>query len=186
MLAQKVIETVTTERAAYIAFVLKNERSLLLCVKYYKYSAVTIRESFSLPCAVECIISFGESKVFSALVTNIGYWQITIDESEREKTALTSHYSLYRFNMIPSGLKHAPVTLQTVMDVSFAFVRWQVALIYMDDIVLFLRSPAESIELVRLVLRLLYKAGNTLKMQECKLFVETIHNPSHAIRASRL
>lgn len=83
---------------------------------------------------------------------------------------------------MPLGLKNAPATFQSVMDVIFAFVRWQFALVYLSDTVVFRKTPADRIEQVRSVLRLLYVAGVTLKLKKCKFFAEISDYVGHVIQ----
>lgn len=65
-------------------------------------------------------------------------------------------------------------------------LRWQYALSYLDDIVIFSRTPQEHIGHVRKVLTLLHDAGVTLQLKKCKFFTETINYLGHVIRPRRL
>lgn len=48
----------------------------------------------------ECIDLLGEARIFSTLNTNYSYWQVKINGSDWEKTALTSPHGLYQFTNI--------------------------------------------------------------------------------------
>lgn len=72
------------------------------------------------------------------------------------------------------------------MVVMFVFVRRQFVLVYLDDIVVFLKLSQDRIEEVTYVLRLLYKTGVFLKFNECKVVTEIIKYLSHVIRHGRL
>jgi Reverse transcriptase (RNA-dependent DNA polymerase) len=68
---------------------------------------------------------------------------------------------------MPFGLKTAPATFQRAIDVILSTVRFQCALTYLDDIVIY--SPAFEKHLVDLetVLTLLGKSGVSLKIAKC-------------------
>lgn len=66
-----------------------------------------------------------------------GYWQIEIDERDREKTAFITPDGLFEFKVMPFGLCSAPATFQRVMDTVLAGLKWQTCLVYIDDVVVF-------------------------------------------------
>lgn len=60
---------------------------------------------------------------------------------------------------MPLGLEIASGTTQRAMDIILSSVKWQCALVYLNDIVIFLKSLDEHIDQVRQVLTLLNDAG---------------------------
>lgn len=87
---------------------------------------------------------------------------------------------------MPFGLKTAPVIFQRATDAILASVHCWLALVYLDHIVVFTKSPHDHTEQVRRVLRIPYTAGVTPKLKKCKLFTETIDYFRHVIRPGRL
>ncbi|KAM7289527.1 reverse transcriptase family protein [Ixodes scapularis] len=65
-----------------------------------------------------------------------GYWQIEVDERDREKTAFVTPDGLYEYKVMPFGLCSAPATFLRVMDTVLAGLKWQMCLVYLDDVVL--------------------------------------------------
>lgn len=65
----------------------------------------------------EYIGSFGEAIVFSTLDANLGYWQMEIDERDRDKAAFTPHHGLYRFTRMPLVLNNAVATFQRAIHI---------------------------------------------------------------------
>lgn len=133
------------------------------------WTGVTIRGSNRLPMD-ECTDSLEKATVFSTLDANSGYWRIEIDEGNQEKTALTSNCRPHLFMKMAFGLKNALATFQMAMNVIVASVRWLLAVIYLDDIAVFSQSPMGRIEQVQRVMRLLYEAGVTPKLNKCVTF----------------
>lgn len=83
-------------------------------------------------------------------------------------------------------LKNPPESLQRPMEVILADIRWQLAIVYFEKVVISLKSTANHIEHVSRVLRLPYEAGVTAKLKNCYLFAETIEYFGHVIRPGHL
>lgn len=65
-------------------------------------------------------------------------------------------------------------------------VKWKFALFYLDDIVIFSRTPREHINHTQLVLSLLMGTGVTLKLKSCPFSTNKIDFLGHVIRPGRL
>jgi hypothetical protein len=120
------------------------------------------------------IDSLGEARVFSTLDANSGYWQIKVSDDSRDKTAFTCHRGLYRFSRMPFGLCNAPATFQRAVDVILATVRWQCAITYLDDVIVYSSSKEQHLKDLRQVLSLLRDAGISLKLSKCHFFQESV------------
>lgn len=101
---EKVIAPATTKSVAPIVFASENDDCLQFYVENRNLNAVTIRDFCHLHCIEECIDSLREATVFSTLYATSGYWQIEIDESNHDKTAVTSYHGLYKFTRMLFGL----------------------------------------------------------------------------------
>ena len=186
MKAAGVIEPASTEWASPIVFVPKKDGELRFCIDYRKLNAMTVRDSYPIPRMDECIDSLGDATLFTTLDANSGYWQVEIDPADRDKTTFTSHFGLYRFLRMPFGLRNAPATFQRAMDVILASVRWQVALVYLDDVIIFSKSYRAHLEHVATVLSLLKSAGVTLKLAKCHFFSQEVDYLGHVIFPGKL
>lgn len=167
MLEADVIEPSTSEWAAPIVFAPKKDGSLRFYVDYRRLNAVTIRDSYPIQRIDECIDSLGSAEIFSTLDCNWGYWQIGIDECDRHKSAFTSHRGLFQYKRRPFGLRNAPGTFQRTIDIILATSKWQYAIIYLDDIIIFSRNVKEHFEYTKSVLQMLSAAGMSSKLKKC-------------------
>ena len=186
MLRAGVIEPTSAEWASPVVFVHKKDGTMRFCVDYRKLNAVTVRDSYPLPRMDECIDSFGDATVFTTLDCNSGYWQVEIAEEDRDKTKFASHSGLYRFLRMPFGLKNAPATFQRAVDIILSRVKWETALVYLDDVIFYSRTVTEHMAHVREVLRLLHTAGVLLKLAKCAFFDTSVTYLGHVIRLGRL
>lgn len=83
----------------------------------------------------KCIYSLAESTIFTKFDCNNVYWQIDFDENYRDKTAFCSHFRLYSFTRMPSGLRNAPSTFQKAAYVILSNGKWELALAYFNDVI---------------------------------------------------
>lgn len=111
-------------------------------------NAVAIRDSYPFLRMNEFIDSLRDAKVSSRRDANSGYWRIEVDDRDQDKTAITSHYGPYKFIGVPLWLENATVALLGAMAVILASARWQLPLVYLDDIVVFSMLWEDYIEQV--------------------------------------
>lgn len=142
MMAAKVITPATTEWAARIVFAPNKIGVLHFCVDYHKLNAVAIHNSKPLRRMDECVDSLKKETVISTLDGSLVYRQLKNGERNRDKTAFTSHNGLHRFISMHFWLTDVAASFQRAMDVIFVSVQWKFFLFYLDDIMLFSKSPA--------------------------------------------
>lgn len=70
---------------------------------------------------------------------------------------------------MPFDFRNAPGTLQRTMEVMMFSVKWQHVLVYVDDVVVLSKTPANAIEHIRSVLALLQDANVILKLKKCEI-----------------
>lgn len=76
-----------------------------------------------------CIDSLGYEEMFAPLDAKRGYWQVEIEEEDKDRTAFTSHNGFYQLMSMPYGLNNAPGTFQRIIDSILSQVKYQYALI---------------------------------------------------------
>ena len=110
------------------------------------------------------------------------YWQVEVDEADKEKTAFTvDPLGFYECNRMPFGLCNAPATFQRLMENCFGDINMQSCLIYLDDIVVFSRTFEEHVERLSLVFERLAEAGLKLSPAKCRLFQGKIKYLGHIV-----
>ncbi|GFV59582.1 retrovirus-related Pol polyprotein from transposon 17.6 [Trichonephila clavipes] len=111
---------------------------------------------------------------FSSMDLRSGYWQIEIDEADREKTAFITPEGLYEFKVMPFGLCNAPATFERMMDNLLRHFKWTMCLCYLDDIIVFSETFEDHLIRLRLVLKCLQEAGLKLNSKKCLLLPKNI------------
>lgn len=129
--------------------------------------------------------SLEDARVFSTLNANSSYWKKR-DEEDGDKMTFTSHHQRLGLTNMQYGLKEAPSALKRGVDVMFATVKKQFALVYFDDIIIFSKSRLEDAKHVSQILHILSDAGVRVKLKKRSLFTKSIDYLGHIICCSKL
>ena len=179
-----IIEESCSPWAHPVVVVSKKDGTLRFCVDYRKLNAVTKKDTYPLPRIDDMLDSLGEAKFFSTMDLASGYWQIPLDNDSKEKTAFVTKQGLYQFQVMPFGLTNAPAIFQRTMDVVLAGIKWQYAMVYIDDIIVYSKTFGEHIRHLEDVFGRLAAANLTLKLSKCNFLCEEVQFLGHVISAA--
>lgn len=166
MLEAGVIELCVSERAVSVVFAPKKDLTLIFFIDYRRLNTLTTRDSYPIPSMDECIDSLEYYNMFSTLDCKPGYWQIEVPPEDRHKSLFVIHHSLYQCVLVPFGLKNSPATIQRVLDMILASLKWHYAIVYLDDIIFFSRNFEDHLKHLRTVLILLRATCMSLKLKK--------------------
>ena len=186
MRSMDVIEPQSGEWASPVVMVPKPDGSVRFCIDYRKLNLMTIKDAYPIPRMDKCIDSLWDARVFSTLDCYAGNWQIPVAEVVKQFTAFTCHSGAWQRVRLPVGFCNAPATFQRAMDMILAGEKWQICLVYLDDVIVFSGSPEEHLQHLDEVLTLLGKAGVTLKAWKFHFFQEKVEYRGHVIRPGRV
>ena len=181
-----VIRDAKSEWAILIVLIRKSDGSIRFCVNYRRLNALTVRDLCPLPRMENCLDSLEEAAFFTTLDCNSGYWQITVADEDRAKTAFTCHEGCFEFCRMPFGLCNTPSTFQRTVDMLLSGYRSRTCLVYLDEIIVFSNTAEEHVDHVREVLTVLKEAGFSLKLKKCIFFAKFVDYLGHVIRPGRL
>lgn len=181
MLQKDVIQRSTSPWSSPIVLVTKKDGSLRFCVDYRKVNSLTRRDAYPLPRVDDTLATLAGSKWFTTLDLLSGYWQVELDEADREKTAFATREGLFEFKVMPFGLTNAPATFQRLMDMVLAGLQWSHCLVYLDDIVILGRDFQEHLSNIRCVFQRLRSAGLKVKPSKCELLKKRVYFLGHVI-----
>jgi len=134
----------------------------------------------------ECIYFLGDARVLSNRDCNAGYGKIPVAEEDKHLTAFTCHSGAWQCVRLRFGLCSAPATFQRAMDMILAGVKWQICLVYLDDVIVFSCSLEEHLQHLDEVLTRMGKAGVTLKAAKCHFFQDEVEYRGHVIKPGRV
>ena len=120
--------------------------------------------------------------IFTSLDLQSGYWQVEMTEASKPLTAFTvGPLGFYECVRMPFGLTNAPATFQHLMETCLGEIHLKWCIIYLDDIIVFSRTPEEHIEILKCVFEKLSKAGLRLKPSKCEFFKSRVAYLGHIV-----
>ena len=151
------------------------------------WDGATVKDAHPLPRIDDLLDSLHGARWFSTLDLKSGYWQVPIQESDKEKTAFrTSSGQLYEFNQVPFGLCNAPATFSRLMDRVLSGLHWETCLFYLDDIIVLSSTWEEHIARLRQVFERLRHANLKLGAEKCTFAVKEVSYLRHRVKAEGL
>jgi len=155
-----------------------------VCVDYRALNQVTRKDAHPLPRIDESLVRFSGMKYFSTIDLRSGYWQIALNEMARAKTAFSSRYGHYEWNVLPFGLSNAPGAFQRRMNKVLQRYIDKFCVVYLDDILIYSKTKDEHEQQIHTILRALNRAGMILNLDKCQFFTNEIRFLSHIIDAN--
>lgn len=167
MLAQGVIRPSQSPWASPITLVPKKDGSTRMCVDYRRINSVTAKDAYPVPLIQEIFDNLQGSQVFTTLDLRSGYWQVDVHPDDRQKTAFTCHRGLFEYNRLPFGLTNAPSQFQRIMNRILQSHLGRRAMVYIDDVIIYSKTPEDHARDVDAVLNTISDAGLTFKLKKC-------------------
>ena len=119
---------------------------------------------------------------FTSLDLKSGYWQVELDEESKALTAFTvGPLGFYQWECMPFSLTDAPATFQRLMESCLGDMHLKWVIIYLDNIIIFSKTPKEHIQRLRGVFQKLHEAGLKLKPKKCEFFKTKISYLGHIV-----
>jgi hypothetical protein len=167
MLEAGIISKSRSPWSSPVVLVPKANGKLRFCVDLRKVNEATVKEIYPLPRIDDTLESLEGAKYFTAFDLASGYWQVPMDPESKKKTAFITHEGLYEFNVMPFGLVNAPATFQRMMNHIISNLRWQSAMVYLDDIIIYSKTFAQHLIDLAQILQRLRDAGLKLQPSKC-------------------
>ena len=120
--------------------------------------------------------------VVSTLDLKSGHWQVELEEEAKPLTAFTmGPLGFWECECMPIGLTNAPATFQSLMESCLGELHLNWCIIYLDDIIVFSRTPEEHLHRLKAVISKLRAAGLKLQPMKCDLFKQQINYLGHIV-----
>ena len=105
------------------------------------------------------------AKYFTTLDLRAGYHHIPLDKSSILKTAFNLPFRKYEYVKVPFGLAQAPACFQELMTGILKDFNFTLA--YLDDIIIFSKTPEEHLSHICKVFQKLHSAKLSMKLSKC-------------------
>ena len=159
-----------------VLFVPKKDGGLRLCVDYRGLNKVTIKDKTSLPLIAETLDRFQGAKRFTKLDLKDAYHRIRIREGDEWKTAFRTRYGHFEYQVMPFGHCNAPATFQAYINCALTGLLDIICVVYLDDILIYLRNMNERDEHVKLVLDHLSEFKLYINPRKCAFGIEKVNS----------
>ena len=133
--------------ASAVVLVRKKDGGLRFCIDLRKLNNRTVKDGYSLPRIEDTLDCLHGAVWFSTLDLKSGYWQVELEEEAKPLTAFTvGPLGFWECECMPFGLPNAPATFQRLMESCLGELHLNWCIIYLDDIIVFSRTPEEHIQ----------------------------------------
>src|SRR6266498_2793409 len=158
LLKREIIHPNTSPYSASISVVEKKDRIIRICSALIGLNVATIDDRQPLPNMRELMDAIAGAKYYSSWDLISEFWQIEIEEGDKAKTAFSTSWGHYKYNVMPFELKGASATFQCLMTKVLGPYLYDFIIIYLEDIIIFSQTMDEHLQYMRKILEALRQA----------------------------
>ncbi|THH21377.1 hypothetical protein EUX98_g8392 [Antrodiella citrinella] len=162
-----------SSHGAPILFAKKKDGSLHLCVDYRGLNRLPKKDRYPLPLITDLLDAPAKARIYTKLDLRHAYHLLRVAEGDEYKTAFRSRYGSYEWRVVPEGLTNAPAAFQRFVNSIFADMLDVCIIVYLDDVLVYSKNPADHRKNVKEVLRRLRKNSLYCKLSKCEFDVTT-------------
>jgi hypothetical protein len=148
----------------------KRDGGFRLVVDFRRLNKHVVTDFHPLPRIQQIMETLHEAQYFTVLDLLHGFYNLEIDENDREKTAFSTHDGHWEFIRLPMGLKNSPSIFQRLMQIVLSGCLGSYAFIYIDDILIHSKTAEGHLRDLTTILQRLKRAGLRIKASKCQLF----------------
>ena len=182
LLAAKVIHNSRSIWLAPIIVVPKGDGGKCLVIDYRALNKVTRKFTWPMPKVEDIFSKLNGATYITTLDLWAGYHHVPLDKPSIPKTAFNPPFRKYEYIKVPFGLAQALAYIQELMtgilkDFNFAIV-------YLDDIIIFSKTPQEHLSHIRMVFEKVKSANLSMEKSKCNFFSKEIQYLGHILSAT--
>ena len=165
-----------------LVLVRKKDGGLHICINFRCLNAHTKKDSYHLTRIQEALESLVGTSHSSCLYLKSRFWQIKMDKVLNQYTTFTfGNLGFFECDRMPFGLCNTPAAFQWLMQNCMGELNFIYCLIYLDDLIMFLRTTEEHLHWLHVVIDCLREYNLKLKPSKCNLFWDEINYLAHQV-----
>jgi transposase InsO family protein len=182
MLEMGAIRESSSPWSSNVVIVRKKDGTIRFCIDFRKLNQRTKKDAYAIPRIDDTLHLLAGSRYFSKLDLKSGYWQVEVEEADKEKTAFQVWgLGFYECNRMPFGLVNAPATFQRLMERCMGDLNLKDCLIYLDDIIIFSKNVQEHMQRLDSVFERLASFNLKIKPSKCEFFKTSVTYLGHLV-----
>ena len=171
----------TSPYGAPILLVKKKDGTMRLCVDYRALNKFTVKNKYPMPRIDDLLDRLEGAKIYTKIDLRSGYYQIRVSPADVQKTAFNTRFGHFEFTVMPFGLTNAPATFMRLMQDVFRPLLDKCVVVYLDDILVYSKTPEEHIKHLRQVLELLRQHKLFGKLSKCEFACNAVEYLGHIV-----
>ena len=148
----------------------KKDGTYRLVVDYRSLNKQIEKTCWPLPRIDNVIDSLEGNMYFSNIDLLSGYFQMALEQKSQNVTTFITPLGHYKRKRLPMGLASASGAFQRLIELIFAGLSYEGALVYLDDVIVFGRNFEEYLKRLELVFQCLSENGLKIKGSNCNFF----------------
>ncbi len=184
LLATGIIKESRSPYASPIVIVRKKSGAIRMCIDYRTLNSRTLPDQYTTPLIDDALDCLAGSKWFSVLDLRSGYYQISMADEDKEKTAFICPLGFYEFERMPQGVSGAPATFQRLMERAVGDMHLLEVIVYLDDIIVFGSTLEEHEQRLLKVLDRLEEYGLKISLDKCQLCMSQVKYVGHIVSSN--
>lgn len=149
----------------------KDDGTYRLLCNYQKLNEKIITDKNAVPRTENIFLALEGSKYFCVLDANQGFFQIPLSEKSQEITAIILDNELFKFHVLPQGLKVSPAAFSKAIYNAFSDILYKNVVSYMDDICAYGKSFEQTLKNLEITLQRLKLLNLKLKTKNASFFM---------------
>lgn len=177
-----IVRPSNSDFASPIVLVRKKDNSYRMCIDYRKLNKKVIKDRFPLPLIDDILDKLHSATTFSTIDLKNGFFHVPIEEQSRKYTSFVTHHGQFEFCRVPFGLCNSPSVFQRFIYKIFRpLMNQDIAIPYMDDIIIPSKDEKEGMERLKVVLDVASRFGLQPKFKKCQFLKQNVEFLGHRI-----
>ena len=147
---------------------------------------ITVKIKYPIPLLSSTFEHLTYGTIFTKLDLRNAYQLARIREGDEWKTGFNIHLGHFEYLVIPFGLTNAPAVFQALANDVLRDLLNICVVVYLDDILIFSRTPKEHTDYVRLVLQWLLENRLFVKAEKCVFDAASVEFLGHILEKGQV